>query len=140
MSYFDAKEFYDLSIKIANTYANQAGYRTAIGRAYYACHLVGVSATRNKGWFHPTYRATDHSGLCRKLKERGRNDIGDKLSELSRLREHADYHIESQGECLYCDNVPPDGDLVDTQTWQIAVTIAKNILPKLVAINPTKSR
>jgi len=142
MSEFDEKEFYDLGVKIARAYADEAGYRTAIGRVYYACYLIGAKATKNKGWFSPKYSAADHSALRRALKAQAKDALADKLLELYRLREHADYHVENcpGGECQYCDCVAPNEDLVGNQTWLRAETIAKYILPKLESINPEKRR
>lgn len=141
MSEFDGKEFYNLGVKIAVTYRNEAGYRTAIGRAYYACYLVGANATKNKGWFSPTYSVSDHSALRRALKNRGKDGIADELLDLYILREHADYHIENcpAGKCEYCDGITSSEDLVGIQTWQRAETIATHVLPQLEIINPKKS-
>jgi len=69
---FDAKEFFELGKRIVMTEANEAGYRTAINRAYYACHLVGCVTVGNKGWFKRTYRSDDHQALCRTLESRTR--------------------------------------------------------------------
>lgn len=140
MSEFNEKEFYDLGVKIAKAYADEAGYRTAIGRVYYACYLTGAKATKNKGWFSPNYTAADHSALRRALKAKTKYALADKLSDLCVLREHADYHIENcpEGVCQYCDCVAPDENLVGDQTWVRAEKIASDILPKLEAINPEK--
>lgn len=139
MADFNAKEFFTLGVKIAEAYDNECGYRTAIGRVYYACHLIGSDATEQKGWFSPTYSAEDHSALCRVLKQRVKG-VGDKLRELVELREHADYHIKkrSTATCRYCENVA-SGNLVDTQTWERAKSIASDILPKLEGIYPSKN-
>src|SRR4030042_6376150 len=122
MSVFDAKEFHTLGIKIAEAYVNEAGYRTAISRAYYACHLVGVDATNNKGWFKPKYTGDDHSGLWRSLREHKQYPAADKLRELLALREHADYHVTNcpKGKCTHCDSVKQEANLTDVQMWQKA--------------------
>jgi len=142
MSVFDEKEFYDLGVKIARAYADEAGYRTAIGRVYYACYLTGTKATKNKGWFSPKYSADDHAALRRVLKAQAKDALADKLLDLYVLREHADYHTENRpaGKCGYCDRVAPNEDLVDAKMWQRAETIAAYILPRLESINPRKSR
>jgi len=142
MSVFDEKEFYDLGVKIARAYADEASYRTAIGRVYYACYLTGAKAAKNKGWFSPKYSAADHAALRRALKDQAKYALADKLFDLYVLREHADYHIENcpEGECRYCDCVVPNENLVGAQTWVRAEKIANNILPKLESINPKKPR
>jgi len=134
MADFDAGDFFDIGVNIADKYANECGYRTAIGRVYYACHLIGSDATKEKGWFTPKNRAEDHSGLCRALKVHNQTRIENKLRDLIELREHADYHIKkpSNGGCRYCNNV------VDKQVWERAKSIASNILPKLKDIYPQK--
>ena len=141
MSKFDGKGFYHLGVTIAEEHANEAGYRTAIGRVYYACFLVGLNATKRKGWFQPKNGAGDHSGLSRALRDKGKEQIAHKLIELYRLREHADYHTEicPTGECSCCDKVCESNNLVDYKTWQKAQIIADNILSKLESINPRHS-
>lgn len=142
MPEFNAKEFYTIGVKIANSYEDEAGYRTAIGRVYYACHLVGVFATSNKGWFHPTHTGDDHAGLWRALKQYGKYELADKIRALYALREHADYHIMTSEavKCVCCSSVAKGANLVDFGSWQRAKEIATYILPKLENINPEKSR
>jgi hypothetical protein len=139
MSEFDEKQFYDFGFEIAKAYAHEAAYRTAIGRIYYACYLTGAKATKNKGWFSPKYSAGDHAALRQALKDRLQYGLADKLFDLYRLREHADYHICPTEECRYCHDAAPDEDLVGSQTWSRARAIARNIFPKLQSINPRKS-
>jgi len=136
MADFNAREFFELGSKIAAAHANECGYRTAIGRVYYACHLIGSDATKEKGWFVPKNRAEDHSGLCRALKDHNQTRIENKLRDLIELREHADYHIKkpSSGSCRYCNNV------VDKQMWERAESIASYILPKLEDIYPQQHK
>jgi hypothetical protein len=82
---FDARDFFDIGIKIAEDYASEAGYRTAIGRAYYACHL--------------TNSKVDHSELWRVLRKNGNEAIAAILAILYRMREHSDYHMENVPGC-----------------------------------------
>jgi hypothetical protein len=141
MADFNAKEFFDLGLKIADAYDNECGYRTAIGRIYYACHLIGSDATEQKGWFpHRKYSAADHSALCKVLKERGPRGVGDKLRDLLELREHADYDIKKRpdSECAYCRHAAASTNLVDKRMWERAESIASDILPKLEAIYPRR--
>jgi len=126
-------------LAIAEEHASEAGYRTAIGRVYYACHLVGCEATSKKGWFDPKHSREDHSGLARALDDQGKKILSSKLRDLAELREHADYHTtkRANGRCHYCDDVADGGNLVKIVTWERAKTIAANILPKLEAIRPS---
>lgn len=136
MADFNPKEFFDIGVDIADRYNNDCGYRTAIGRVYYACHLIGSDATEKKGWFHRRYSGADHAGLRRALIDQKKESLADKLHDLYVMREHADYHIKkpSNGGCQYCKNAE------DKQTWERAKAIASNILPKLQAIYPKQPK
>ncbi len=140
MAQFDAKEFFELGRNIAKSYGNECGYRTAINRAYYACHLIGSDATEQKGWFEPRHIAADHSRLCGALGRLGPPGVGDKLRDLLELREHADYHIKKwpTDGCRYCENTAGGMSLVDKRTWERAESIAANILPKLESVYPQR--
>jgi len=136
---FNAEEFLKLALNLVNYEPNEAGYRTAINRAYYACHLIGCESTARKGWFTPKHKPDDHSGVCRALKKY--TPWGDKLRTLIELREHADYHIDPRQQspdnrCSYCDGKTDTTALVDENTWIIARDIANYILPRLQSIAP----
>src|SRR4030042_2673213 len=141
MSDFNPKEFYNFGVSIAGRHTTEVGYRTAIGRLYYSCHLIGINSTKNKGWYKPRDTGDDHSGLRRSLRENHRDALADQLLDLQVLREHADYHTQKceQGKCSCCDNVS-GGELVDEKTWERAKTITDHILPKLESINPENKR
>ena len=141
MCEFEAQEFYDLGKKLVQTNNDEAGYRTAIGRIYYACHLIGLDAIVNKGWYNSREGSEDHSGVCRILKQHQKDALADQLLELYRFREHSDYHIRRcvQGKCTHCDNVGEGVNLVNASSWRRAEEIATHILPRLRAIDPRKS-
>ncbi len=137
---FDAQEFLQLGLRLASYEPNEAGFRTAINRAYYACHLIGCESTAKKGWFNRQYNSGDHFGLVRALKQHTR--LGDKLRVLYELREHADYHIDPTQQppskpCSYCDSKADSTALVDEDTWGMASVIANEILPRLQSIMPS---
>lgn len=128
---FDAKEFFQLSIRIVGSEPNEAGYRTAINRAYYACHLVGCVSVAKKGWFRRTYGPRDHHNLYKALEQH--TSWGSQLRSLYELREHADYHIGNGNEgsgndCPYCRN---NSCSVDKDTWERAKVIAGYVLPRI---------
>lgn len=136
---FNAQEFLQLGLRLVSYEPNEAGYRTAINRVYYACHLIGCESTARKGWFSPKYSGEDHSGLCRTLSSY--TNWGSKLRTLYELREHADYHIDPtqqppSSRCPYCDGKTDTTALVDENTWIIARDIANDILPRLQSIMP----
>ena len=136
---FNAQEFLQLGLRLVGYEPNEAGYRTAINRAYYACHLIGCDSTARKGWFTPEYNANDHSGLMRVL--RRNTNLGHKLRDLYELRVHADYHIDPKQQpldnsCSYCTGKTNATHLVDKDTWARARYIANDILPRLQSIAP----
>ncbi len=138
---FNAQEFLQLGLRLVSHEPNEAGYRTAINRAYYACFLIGRESTTRKGWFSPppSYAAGDHSGLRRALNRVP--NLPDKLLALYELREHADYHIDPKQQppnnsCSYCDGKNDTTTLVDENTWIRARDIANDILPRLQSIMP----
>jgi len=131
MADFNAREFFEFGTQIADAYGSSSAYRTAIGRAYYACFLIGRDAISRKGWFSPSGRSDDHSAVRRTLSEHGPGGVSDKLRDLNEMREHADYHTRSEQACRYCQST-------DGNSWQRAQVIASDILPKLEAINPTE--
>ena len=137
---FNAQEFLQLGLRLVSYEPNEAGYRTAINRAYYACHLIGRESTARKGWFKPGYTGRDHYGLWEALKQH--TLWGNKLQVLYELREHADYHIDSKKQspnnsCPYCNSKTDTTALVDENTWVIARDIANDIFPRLQSIMPS---
>ena len=134
---FNAQEFLQLGLRLVSCEPNEAGYRTAINRAYYACHLIGRESTARKGWFNPGYTGGDHRGLWKALKQH--TPWWNKLQVLYELREHADYHIDPQQHpsCPYCNSGTDTTALVDENTWAIARDIANDIFPRLQSIMPS---
>lgn len=141
MGGFSAEEFLRLGLKLVSNEPNEAGYRTAINRVYYACHLVGRESAHEKGWFTPKYGAPDHSGLYRSLMQRTR--WGAKLRRLYELREHADYHVspkqQALGSCPDCGRASDIEPLASDKTWEEAKSIAQDIFPRLVGLRPEGS-
>lgn len=140
---FNPAEFLQLAVDLCAQRPDEGAYRTAIGRAYYACHLTGREAAAAKGWFRPRYDGTDHSGLIRAISTHQTKWSG-QLRTLLRLREHADYHLQPiqssvHGDnCEYCTGRSSDGSLVNVALWTTAREIAQRILPQLSAIAPPK--
>jgi len=131
---FDPKEYFTLGCSVAESAANEAAYRTAINRAYYACHLIGRESTLQKGWFVPTYSALDHKKLCRVLKDKAGYGSGVKLLSLYVNREHADYHTGSHPDDNECCRQDIDN------IWSNSKATAEFLIPKLQSIFPTKSK
>jgi len=138
---FNAQEFLQLGLRLVSYEPNEAGYRTAINRAYYACHLIGCESTARKGWFTPKHGRDDHAGLWRALRKH-HTPWWTKLRDLYELREHADYHIDPTQQppnngCSYCVSETDISALVDENTWTRARDIANDILPRLQSIMPS---
>jgi hypothetical protein len=128
---FDPKEFFSISLEIPKTFNNEAGYRTAIGRIYYACHLIGIDAVDSKGWYKRQNAREDHLGLCRALKGRGNtlSQAESKLRKLIEMREHSDYDTSLEKSSERCS-------ICKSRMWLEARYIAEDIIPKLESIKP----
>ncbi len=140
---FDAREFHDLATDVADAHPSEAGYRVGINRCYYACFLVGCDAVCAKGWPDPGYTGDSHSALRRTLKEHA-PALAAKLTDLYRLREHADYHTGSlhrqlPGDCKLCKDQNGWGT-VSRDAWERTRAITADILPRLWSITPTDKR
>jgi hypothetical protein len=110
-------------LKLVNQQPSDADYRTAANRAYYACHLLGCE----RGIIERTNSARDHSKLWEELRRRGMF-WANKLEVLYRIREHADYHINSEDRdnvgCSYCK-------ISAESMWGNAKAITEDILPRI---------
>jgi hypothetical protein len=128
---FNAGDFLALALKLVGSEPNEAGYRTATNRVYYACHLIGRESASKKGWFNPKFSADDHHALCRELNKR--TLWGGKLRSLLELREHVDYHMEprktTNNLCHYCSSN-------EKENWERAKAIAEDIFPRIQNLAP----
>lgn len=71
--------------------------RTAIGRAYYAAHLTARETLLAKGKVSPNKKGLiPHGDVIDVLKSGPLPSVGDKLHQLGKLREVADYAVTSQ--------------------------------------------
>ncbi len=113
---FDPREFFALARDICSIQTNEARYRTAVSRSYYACMLLARTKTRVKEHRHV------HSIVQGALKKiQGGAPLAQKLGSLERLRELADYQVLP-------DN-PLDRDWA--RNWTKAEVIAQDVLTKL---------
>jgi len=101
---FDPHDWLDLADGLGGGAESQARYRTAISRYYYACHLEGVRSTTDADLFEPEGDATDHEKLIAALEGSGGHSwqIGG-LKRLRRMRNHADYHVDSPDGSRGCE-------------------------------------
>ena len=89
----DPELFLGHAHRLARTAENEADYRCAVNRAYYACHLVardalfGVDAGGGK--------RPSHWAVIKAVSEHRGGEDADELRKLKRMREVADYVTDS---------------------------------------------
>jgi len=130
----DPELFLGQARRLASGAENEADHRSAINRAYYACHLVardalfGVDAG---GGGRPSHWAVIKAVAGR----RGGEEDADELRKLKRMREIADYvtdplHPEVQG--VFADSRVSD--------WAglaaLALEIGGEVVPRLRRLSP----
>ena len=136
---FDAHEFRTLAEWLVANQPHEASLRTAISRIYYAAHLLARESLRTKHGWEPTGRGDDHSAVIRELRRGKTTSLGFNINELRRLREHADYHLESidtivNRDCRHCQNVrksAPGAPVVDESHWQNVQELTRVVFPQL---------
>ncbi len=137
---FDGTNFFEVALNLrANgegTPTSEAFFRSAIGRAYYACfHAFRARYFAKEKWNVPKERGekeyVSHRKLRLKVRELGSNVTADKLDTLVELREHADYHswvptpegAPALPPACYCAWSPDPRNNCD-----LAVQLAENLL------------
>ena len=130
---FDAKSFYDLAIWLVNQKPDESSLRTAIGRVYFAGHLLAMQKLVYKGWV-PKGSGEDHGGVIRELRKGKTTGLSVRLNHLRMLREHADYHLGSGAEdCELCQksrqSSPASDQEVTTDHWSDAKETGERCLP-----------
>ncbi len=145
---FDPYEFFRLGQRLLQTWNDEETHRTAIGRAYYACHLIARDAMfgQDKKYLTGTlkkrilgHRGGDHDTIVKAIAVHPRVPLGslktlsDQLGELKDARVQADY---------YCDPAHP-GTLKLFTKYQVkdwnqlahaTLAIASHVLPNLKGI------
>jgi hypothetical protein len=115
---FPPAAFYDVARTLLSDHDGEAFLRTAIGRSYYACHHVArLGCERKWSWSPPEYGA--HRAVIRKLRDQRQPYLAQQLDALLRLREWADYDLETPVDRLVC---------------QRALSLAAWLLPRLQAL------
>ncbi len=91
---FDPKEFYTLATSLIDNRTNEATYRTAISRTYYAAHLLARERLRmtRRNW--ESTGGGDHDKVIRDLRPGRTRILSELINTLRRYREHVDYHLE----------------------------------------------
>jgi hypothetical protein len=98
---FDGKGFLDVARNLSGTSSGSADleavYRTAVGRAYYACfHVLRTRLCNSAGWYRLEKGGKKvyltHKKLRQLVARKMSSDSVDILDSLVEMREHADYH------------------------------------------------
>ena len=117
---FDWKEYLELARFLqgqsGTSYSQEAAYRSAVSRAYYAAFCHARNYARDRENFSPTGRAVDHQLVRKHFQQQGRIIIASELEDLRQWR----------NTCDYDDNV---GNL--NQLVQSALQSAQDIIEKL---------
>lgn len=135
---FDPKDFRSLAQWITSQRQDEASFRTAISRMYYAAHLLAVTKLMATGWI-PSGGGQDHGGAVRRLKRGTTFGLGTQLDHLRELREHADYHLEATVNdgnryCPHCIKIRQSTAVVQNVTdahWQEAIKTGNRCFPLL---------
>lgn len=93
---FDPEQFWQYATRmLADEELSECEARVAAGRAYYAFFLTVRERLRAAN-VEFRGQAQDHAQAIRVLRDRRKDGIADRLQALSRLREHADYDLDSE--------------------------------------------
>ena len=130
----DPELFLGQARRLANEAENEADYRSAISRAYYACHLVALDALF--GVDAGGGRRPSHWAVIRSVAEdEGYEEDGGGLRRLKRMREVADYVTDSLHPEVR--RVFERNQVVD---WEglaaAALAVAGEIVPRLRRLPP----
>lgn len=98
---FEPSQFFDVAVELAAAVSDEKHWRTAIGRAYYACfHVTRRGLERRGRWHAPVVGA--HGAVLDELSRRGRWSLRDQLRSLRDLREIADYRLDVMVDAALC--------------------------------------
>ena len=131
----DPELFLGQAQRLANDAENEADYRSAISRAYYACHLVARDALF--GVDAGGGRRPSHWAVIRSVAgDEGSEEDGGGLRRLKRMREVADYVTDSLHPEVR--RVFERSQVVD---WEglaaAALAVAGETIPRLRRLPPT---
>ena len=92
---FDSSRFLDIANKLLGdrSYRDEAGWRTAIGRAYYAAFLAAKKRLEERGCNFVDVEKL-HQDVIQKLMSR-KSDTANKLNTLRERRVNADYYMDA---------------------------------------------
>ena len=92
---FDWEEYISLALFLhgygGSSFTQEAAFRCATSRAYYAAFCYARNYARDQHGFSLTHRPRDHELVRNHFRSRGMSDIASKLDELRQWRNICDY-------------------------------------------------
>jgi hypothetical protein len=132
---FEAKDFHEFALWSVEKRTDEASFRTAVNRVYYAAHLLAVEKAQSKKSFVPKGTGEDHFGVIRALRPGATSQIANRLADLLERRFHVDYHLKTTddvaGSCKHCEKfrqAPSSGVAVGRDLWEEAKVLADELL------------
>jgi hypothetical protein len=92
---FDWKEYFHLARFLSQFgagFTQEAVFRSAVSRAYYAAFCYSRNYARDRQGFSPTHTSKDHERVRTHFKKQGRADIARHLETLRQWRNRCDYN------------------------------------------------
>jgi ribosomal protein S9 len=92
---FDWREYLNLAQSLqghsGGSFSQEAAFRCAVSRAYFAAFCHARNFARDRQSFKPSYKADDHYLLKQYFRKTGRTEIARKLDCLREWRNNCDY-------------------------------------------------
>ncbi len=92
---FDWKEYLNLAqhlqVPIGSSFTQEARFRSATSRAYYAAFCYARNFARDQHGFRPNYKSNDHWRVREHFQKRQMAEIATKLDKLRQWRNTCDY-------------------------------------------------
>ena len=91
---FDWREYLNLALFLQrqrNSFTQEAAYRCAVSRAYYAAFCYARNYARDRQGYSPKYAGEDHQFVRNHFRDRGMVKIARMLDRLRHWRNSCDY-------------------------------------------------
>lgn len=91
---FDWKEYFNLALSLqgkTKKYTQQASFRSAVSRAYYAAFCYSRNYARDEHGFEPAYTSDDHYSVREHFQDWQMVNITNSLLQLRQWRNDCDY-------------------------------------------------
>jgi uncharacterized protein (UPF0332 family) len=118
---FDWREYLNLARFLqgqsGSSFIQEAAFRCAISRAYYAAFCHARNYARDRHGFSPNYNSNDHRLVRRHFQNRGISEIATKLDRLRQWRNSCDYDdTVSNVSSLVSSAIVRAQDIIATRT------------------------